>query len=494
MTDGTPQGGGDRATPAVPHRVLVTTGNRLSDTVAARVLQEAGCEVATVTTGDCPLGALRDGGHDVLVAGTGPSAQDAVGLVRALRADEALRATPVIVLSGGLDARAEGLRLLDEGAHDYVTMPFEPAELRARVQAALRMVALERERAAALTELLAREGALRELAMEQGALRRVAAAVAAGRAPEDVFALVAEEVAALLGTEGGGVARFEDDSAYLVGAFSRDPALRSEVGMEVRLDGDGVTAKVRATGRPARIDDYQASGRQLDGTRSWRGRRSSVAAPVTVAGLMWGTVGAVSMRRQGLPVGSERRLARFAELVALAIGNATSQARIRELALRDHLTGVFNRRAFEEHLAEQIARSHHQHAPLSLLMMDVDHFKNINDSHGHQQGDRVLVEVARRLRSATRQQEMAARIGGEEFAVVLPDASAGGAALAGERLRHLIEEHRFPGVGRVTVSVGVAELVGTEDLDDLYRNADAALYRAKLNGRNRVVVWEHPEL
>lgn len=466
-------------------RVLVATGCVLTDTVTAGVLREAGCEVATAGRGRAALRTLRDEGHDVLITGAGYADHDALGLVRAVRDDVALRGTPVIVLPA---ARSVGLRMLEQGADDYVTMPFEPAELRARVGAALRMVALERERAAALSELTTREAALRELAMEQGALRRVAAAVAEGRAPDDVFALVAEEVAALLGTEGGGVARFEAQGASLVGAFSRHPALRSEVGMEVGLSGEGVTARVRATGCPARVDDYRDVPRDADGPARWE-RRSSVAAPVAVAGRLWGTVGAVSIRPQGLPAGAELRLARFAELVALAIGNATAQAHIRELALRDHLTGVFNRRAFEEHLASQIARAQRHRTALSLLMLDVDLFKGINDAHGHQGGDRVLVELAHRLRTATRHQEMAARVGGEEFAIVMPDACATGGALAGERLRRIIAGQPFGTVGQVTVSVGVAALADAEGMEELYRRADAALYRAKVGGRNRVVVW-----
>lgn len=466
-------------------RVLLAAERRLGASVARRVLEEAGRLVTTVDEAHTALTMLRAGDADLLITEHTLRGMEPGGLVRAVRDDPSLTLTPVIVLATGDDARGEGVRALEHGADDYLTTPVEPAELRARVNAALRILDLERQRLTAMQELARREVAYRELAMEQGALRRVAAAVAAARPPGELFALVAREVAALLGTEGGGVARFDHDSAYLVGAYSADESLRSEVGMVVRLDTEGVTGQVYRTGRPARVDDYRAIA---GGSRSWRGRRSSVAAPVTVGGSLWGTVGAVSIRPRGLPPEAERRLARFAELVALAIGNAQSQAHIEELAMRDHLTGVYNRRAFDERLAEEVSEAVRHGNALSLLVLDVDRFKRVNDTFGHQAGDRVLTEVARRVLAGTRTGETLARVGGEEFGLVLPHTSAEGAAVVAERVRRLIAGNPFPAVGTVTVSLGVADLAGAGDAESLFRNADQALYEAKQAGRNRVAV------
>ncbi len=462
--------------------MILAVRRDLAAAVERRVLEDSGCLVRVVSDADIALAVARAGDADVLVI-----AHDmAEGLIAEVRADDALRLMPVIVLTAGEEARRQGIAVLEAGADDYLTAPVEPTELRARVTAALRVVTLERERLEAVEELTRRETSYRELAMEQGALRRVAAAVASGQPPGEVFALVAREVAELLGSEGGGVARFQSGGAHLVGAYSGDESLRSEVGMRIHLDGEGVTGRVARTGLPARVDDYQ---RVPGGSTTWRGRRSSVAAPVTVAGRLWGTVGAVSTRPGGLPPGAERRLARFAELVALAIGNAQSQAHIEELAMRDHLTGVYNRRAFEERLAEEVGRASRHGQPLSFMVLDVDHFKRINDTLGHPAGDRVLMEIARRLVAATRTGETIARIGGEEFGVVLPETPAAGAARAAERMRALIGGEPFADVGRVTVSAGVAELDAFGDAEALYRQADAALYRAKSEGRDRVTVW-----
>jgi diguanylate cyclase (GGDEF)-like protein len=156
----------------------------------------------------------------------------------------------------------------------------------------------------------------------------------------------------------------------------------------------------------------------------------------------------------------------------------------------DSLTGVANRRHFDERLAAEIARAVRYGHPLALLLVDLDHFKRINDSAGHAAGDAVLRLAARTMAANARANDFVARIGGEEFAVLLPEQDAAGAHAAAEHVRRSLSELDTAAIApqlRVTASIGVAMLAEGEGRDALLRRADAALYAAKNAGRDRVV-------
>ena len=161
------------------------------------------------------------------------------------------------------------------------------------------------------------------------------------------------------------------------------------------------------------------------------------------------------------------------------------------LTVRDPLTGVFNRRHLEERLWAEAAFARRHRAPLSLLLLDIDHFKGINDQHGHSAGDAALVALAKTLTSLTRQEDVVARYGGEEFALVARGIDRARRWRLGERVRQSIEAQRVPidddSIG-FTVSVGVAHSEGGDDADAqrLFESADRALYAAKDAGRNNV--------
>lgn len=172
---------------------------------------------------------------------------------------------------------------------------------------------------------------------------------------------------------------------------------------------------------------------------------------------------------------------------------AEANARLEEQAMTDSLTGLSNRRRFMQRLREEVAKSRRYHHRLSLLMIDVDHFKQVNDDFGHPLGDRVLRGIAEHLVYRARETDLPARIGGEELAVLLPATHIRGAIELADDLRRRIAAHDFPDVGRVTVSIGVATYDPFDESAEcdlhgerLLANADQALYRAKSLGRNRV--------
>lgn len=192
------------------------------------------------------------------------------------------------------------------------------------------------------------------------------------------------------------------------------------------------------------------------------------------------------------PEGTRTRLEIFRRALSLALRNAIAHDHLQRLAALDPLTGLYNRRFGLQRLSEEFSRAVRIGSPLAVLMMDIDHFKNINDTYGHQAGDRALVKVARLSRSMLRDGDVMLRYGGEEFMIILPGASCSDAKTMAQRLRRAVEdigieygEHRFS----MTVSIGAASYpeMNADNQDAFVQAADERLYRAKETGRNCVV-------
>ncbi len=190
----------------------------------------------------------------------------------------------------------------------------------------------------------------------------------------------------------------------------------------------------------------------------------------------------------------------FATLdISVRLANETSRTRHERdiadnLAHHDPLTGTLNRRAILGRLDEAIADAHRNEQPLTLHFIDVDHFKSINDTHGHAVGERCLQAIVEAIGRELRSADLMGRYGGEEFVVVLPNIHAGTASLVGDRGRASVEAHPVHIRGktvRMTASLGIAGITdGRDNADSLLERADAALYRAKFDGRNRLSM--HP--
>ncbi len=177
----------------------------------------------------------------------------------------------------------------------------------------------------------------------------------------------------------------------------------------------------------------------------------------------------------------------------IVIDYAGLYERTKQLSITDGLTKVYNHRYFQEQLLREFSRAQRQNSVLSLVLLDIDHFKKFNDTYGHQQGDTVLKELGKVLQSSIRSCDILARYGGEEFAIIMPDTELAICAKAAERLRKTVESHAVPGqeqILKVTISMGVATVPhpegAIESPSELISAADQALYRAKENGRNRV--------
>lgn len=204
-------------------------------------------------------------------------------------------------------------------------------------------------------------------------------------------------------------------------------------------------------------------------------------------------VGAVISETTKMRESSERIAGDIKESSLEIIELRRSLESVRREAHTDALTGIANRRSFDMSLRAALRDAKEAGETLSLLMIDIDHFKKFNDSYGHQLGDKVLQLVARILKTSVKGRDTVARYGGEEFAVILPSTRLAGAATLADQIReavasrHIIQKRTGEDFGTITLSLGAANLRTSDSADSLIKRADEALYRAKRGGRNRVI-------
>jgi diguanylate cyclase (GGDEF)-like protein len=329
------------------------------------------------------------------------------------------------------------------------------------------------------------------------AIRRVGEAVGAGLDREGVVALVVRTAIEACGAEAG--------RALPIDARRME---RFEYGLEGE---DALRAGLEAAEREAFEIDPDIGRELLATLEPEAGEPLPQRRPSTAQlEMVWGMalpmrariaggsdidfVGVISIARRGREFTDQERdlFAYLAGQATLSIENVDLHETVQQQAVTDELTGLFNVRQFHSRLDNEIERAERFGQPMSLVMLDIDKFKSVNDTYGHQQGDRVLVEVARVLRRLSRDVDLPARYGGEEMAVVLPQTDLRGAELGAERMRAAIEGmqiQRLDGGGLlpITASFGVASFPSqAADKTSLIAAADAALYRAKRGGRNRV--------
>lgn len=295
------------------------------------------------------------------------------------------------------------------------------------------------------------------------------------RAPHEAAAAVAAGASEVLG--GAATAVMTRRGAYavqVVGAAGPGAPAAGAV-----LDG-GPAARLAFGGAAGIVRGPSSYG--WSGDAAWAPHE--VVTPISPCERHWGALVA-----RGGELGPEQAilaLTPLAELMALALTTLEASSHLETLAATDALTGLPNRRAFDAALLRDSLRAERAGEPLSVAVLDLDRFKAVNDRHGHREGDRVLVEAARRLAGVARRSDTFARIGGEEFGWVLPGLSADGAAAAAERARRAMASARFGPAGRVTVSVGVADLATAGSPQRMIEVADLMLYRAKAEGRDLV--------
>jgi len=265
-----------------------------------------------------------------------------------------------------------------------------------------------------------------------------------------------------------------------------------ESSFSIPLSSSPIMEAAVLRGQYIREQDFSTSSyyRGADNPLFKKGYFASI--PLMIEQEIVGVLNINDVGQDSFDVGDLDFILKLSEFIAMSISNAVLYEQTNKLAVTDGLTGISNRPSVEKSLQIEFERSKRYNSPLSLILLDVDHFKDVNDTYGHQKGDEILIAIASLLKKACRANDIAARYGGEEFLMILPQSNAQGAFKIAERVREEMMKTSFTGNESnfaVTVSCGVAEFnKDYESINKLITVADRALYEAKNGGRNKTIL------
>jgi diguanylate cyclase (GGDEF)-like protein len=265
----------------------------------------------------------------------------------------------------------------------------------------------------------------------------------------------------------------------------QDKVNNNEIACRTFRPGEGIAGRVYMTAKPIVVNDIKQDDIFIDSEKSYV--RSIACIPMVVFNDVIGVIN-VTNKRHGQAFTDEdvEMLKAVADQAAVAI----NKAQLWDMAVTDSLTGLFVRRYFLVKLQEELIRAERYNNILSVVMADLDRFKNINDTYGHDAGDRALKAIGKFLQQNIRDVDVVARYGGEEFVIMIPEAANDAALILAERLRTQMSELKIKDLPPITISLGIATFPNDgSDIDDLVKKADAAMYAAKRAGRNRVMKY-----
>jgi two-component system cell cycle response regulator len=455
-------------------RVLVVDDLRPNVKLLEAKLTSEYFDVITATDGPEALEKIKESQPDIVLLDVMMPGMDGFEVCQRIKSDSAMMHIPVIMITALSDA-ADRVRGLEAGADDFLTKPVNDTAMFARVRSLVRL------------KMLTDEWRLREQTSGQlGVLREEKPLYEVNARHAQVLVLDDNEV------DGAKVrATLEDDEDTVEDVITVDAANR--LLRENRYDLVIVNLRLR---------DQDA----LRFCSQMRAQEATRHTPILVVAEEDDT----DRLAKGLDLGINDYLIKPIDRQELLARTRTQirrqrfQERLRDnyerslaMALTDSLTGLYNRRYLTTHMAALIDRLGDSGKPLAVLMFDIDYFKQINDTHGHGVGDDVLVELSRRVVHNVRSVDTVARLGGEEFLVLMPDTEEGLASTVAERLRASVAKEPFRARGldneglEITISVGVAMFDAERDtVESVIKKADDALYEAKRSGRNKTVGWQ----
>jgi len=469
--------------------VLVVDDEISVRSVLLELLTDSEYEAVGAESAEAGLAVLAQRRHDIVFTDLRMPGMDGIEFLRAIKAQDATIEVIVLTSHSSFSSAVEALRL---GAYDYLIKPLDDIE---EVLALIKRVTEKLTLAAEKTRLV-EELSAKHREVEESRNRVV-------QYSEDLAALYAAEQELMSGLE------LPEVCSKSVGGLSKllggHPAVLWIVDEGLAMlapaaqNGFKMLEKVAWTFPlfdPARSEPAGVPPEWQERCRTQLGAQAAIFQPVVHRKKFMALLGLFDF--EGVPFSSRdvELLTRFSAAVATAIENARLYAEAKSLSIRDGLTGLYNRRYFDEVMTVEGARSLRHQQPVSLLFTDVDHFKHYNDRNGHLAGDGLLKQLATIFMKRVRITDIVCRYGGEEVTIVLPHTGRTSAAIVAEDLRKRVETYPFlyretQPLGAVTISVGIAECPADSKCpSSIVRMADEALYAAKKAGRNRVCLFE----
>ena len=470
-----------------PPRILIVDDNETNRDILLARLGPQGYDLKQAADGEEALAAAREHLPDLILLDIMMPKVDGLQLLQRVKSDPRFKDLPVLMISS-MPPEEATVRSLGLGASDFIPKPFRVRELLARVKAHLRV---GRELNQARAE-----------ARSRSEMMEILQEVTASLKPEEIYQILVRRVAQGLNISRCSIiiAGPDDDHGTVVAAYE-NPMLHN---LAVDLRRYPEIQHALATGEVVLVRDVLTDPLFHDVRAVWEseGREAPARSAIAIrfslrqqpAGVFFlrTTTGDAPLNEQDVQFAEQVINAAVAALEkAYDLENAVmGQEQMRHLAETDPLTNCFNRRALMEKLEQEMDRAARYATMLTGMMVDIDNFKQINDTHGHLVGDRVLKQLASLLKREQRSVDIVARYGGEEFVVLLPETTSTESRNFAERILRRVATHDFGEPGhpvRVTSSIGIASFPDerVSDGESLLRLADTHLYRAKSDGRNR---------
>lgn len=467
------------------HKVLIVDDDNVTRSLIMEFLANGGYEGLEAKNGKEALRRVAADKPDIILLDLVMPDIDGFEVCRKLRTEMNDITTPIIILTVR-DEKEDILKGFAVGANDYIVKPVKPFELEARIKTHLRIKSLYDDANAEKKDL--------------ATLLEVSQAVSSTLKSQDILYTLVKSVGQLIDVARCSIVRIGNKKGigYVVTTYDnpkiKNLAIELAKYPEIRkaLDVKG-TVIIEDIHTDPMMSSVKDNIKELD-------LSSLLVIPIIVREEVVGTLFLRTSRKEK---NFSPREVKLCQVIANLAGNALSNAHLFEsmeianlelekLAITDGLTGAFNHRHFRKRLDEEFNRARRYGTSLSCIMMDIDHFKSINDAYGHTQGDTVLTEITDVIKNNVRKIDFVARYGGEEFVALLPNTGMDGAFVEAERIRNAVSEYRCSGRDRcimVTVSLGVSTFPSPDinSADQLVGKADNALYEAKRSGRNKTV-------
>lgn len=468
--------------------ILIVDDEVLLRQVIRAHLETHGFHIVEASTGHEALALAHRAPPDLILLDLILPDIDGLKVCETLKKDEATRAVPVVLLTvrEGLKDRIQGL---DAGASDYLTKPVQPEELLARVKAHLHTRQLTED--------------LEQRQRDFASLLLLSKAIASTLRSPEIFRFIVERTAQLIDARRCSLVVIGEENTGYVVASNEDPNITH---LPIDLNRYPEIQEAIRRQRPVIVEDVTQDPLMADVRDTVVGLdfRSLLVAPINLRATVVGTLVLRTARSESPFTARELQLCEFiAELTSIPLQNAhlfesleLTKMNLERLTLIDDLTQVYNRRFLFRKLSEEVERARRYGHGLCCIMLDVDNFKQVNDRHGHAQGDMVLKELAGVIQLMVRRSDIFARYGGEEFILLLPQTDADGGMAEAERIRRVVREHVFRGIEpslHLTISQGIANypVNPITDAPDLLKLADAAMYKAKHAGKDAIAcTWK----